>query len=151
MSQAAQFLETLSKVRVVRVSAQSKKGGGDGNYAGAGSVQVHRQDDFCLEIIEGGVGGGVQESSPPLRFSNHLRWSIHSESCLQFERMRTGAESVVLRLQVGDDGVWRTLNPHLCGADLYEVTAEARVGEILVTWKILGPQKAHLVLFEYKT
>lgn len=149
MSRAAQFLEVLSRVRTVRVSAQSSKGGVACRYAGAGTVQVQRQGAVCLDFKEEGIGGSVEECRSPLKFSNHLRWAIHSESCLQFERMRTGAASVVLRLQVGGDGVWRTLNPHLCRADSYEVTAEVKAESVVVSWRITGPLKNQIVLFDY--
>ena len=70
---------------------------------------------------------------------------------LTLHHTRRGDDSAVHLgdLAEGPDGAWRSLAPHLCGADTYDVVITIGAEELVLAWRVRGPSKDYLMVRRY--
>ena len=115
---------------------------GDTEQRGSGVVTVDRPDPSCIVWDERGTWSDAPGHT--MAYRDRLRWTWDAaRGILVLHHARRGDDSAVHLgdLAPGPDGTWRSLAPHLCGADAYDVAVTAEEQQLVVVWRILGPKK----------
>ena len=90
-----------------------------------------------------------------LNFTNVYRWSILENGQLGLEHLRFGDQNPVRLVELikttGDynSGIWRSVSPHKCGKDSYDLEFVINVDDLTLIWHIHGPGKNQTSLVCY--
>ena len=130
--------ERLGEVREARLAIAE---GGTERH-GSGTVSVDRPDPACIVWEERGTWNDTPGHAMPYRDRMHWKWDA-TRGVLALHHARRGDDAAVHLgdLTPGPDGTWRSVAPHLCGADTYDAALSVRQAEIVVVWRIFGPTK----------
>lgn len=117
---------------------------------GSGTVSVDRPDPSTIVWEERGAWNDAPGHAMPYR--DRLRWTWDpARGILALHHARRGDDGAVHLgdLAPGPDGTWRSLAPHLCGADTYDAALTLQGPEIVVVWRVHGPKKSYRVVRRY--
>ncbi|MCW8126782.1 DUF6314 family protein [Microbulbifer halophilus] len=83
-----------------------------------------------------------------VEMQNLYRWTLLPES-LRLEHLRRGEPVLLFELQPVTEHGFRSVQPHLCGEDVY--SAELLVGksQLELIWQIHGPRKNERLHYHY--
>lgn len=140
----------LSKVSSMEFTAQSSRATG-WNGAGIGQVSVSQQSDESLEFDESGTW--TNRDDQRFQFRNTYRWSLlMNHQAIRLEHLRLGHDHPVHLFDLGRQTrtVLTTLQPHVCGDDLYSAKLQILDSEILLNWTVVGPEKDETIHYVYR-
>ena len=143
----AAFWERL--IAVTRSEFAVKDGGVQ--REGSGTVTIHRPDPLTIVWEETGTWRGPAGS--PTHYRDRLRWERQdARGLLVLHHARRGDTAPVHLgdLAPGPDGIWRSLAPHLCGADRYDSALTVEGSDLVVAWRVEGPRKQYAMVRRYR-
>ena len=89
--------------------------------------------------------------SKETKIFNEYIWTQLSENKLRHSHSRFGYnnEVILFELEAVTNTQWASINPHICGKDLY--SAELLIGSnyIKLKWRIIGPKKDETIEYFY--
>lgn len=139
----------LARVRRVRIVARSDErtawtGAGDGDVA------VASPRGGVLTFTES--GSWEPASAGATRFRNVFRWTLVDPERIRLEHLRFGEARPVFLFDLapGKEGSWRSVEPHVCGADRYRASIGGKHGALIVRWRVAGPRKEARIEYEYR-
>ena len=155
MPSVEHVLSLLCQVASLSFTAKSQANTG-WQGVGNGKVVVSEPTSKTVVFHETGTWQPSAEHQGMFDFSNVFRWSAVGE-CLRLEHLRFGVDNPVLLFDMAchEDGIWRDISPHECGADIYAATLEVARGQgkgarIFVAWSIIGPRKQETIEYCYQ-
>lgn len=114
-------------------------------WAGSGTGAVRAaHDGDVLVLSEAGVW--APDGARPMRWRAVSRWWAEG-AALAVEHVRQGTPASAVLDADGDR--WAGRQPHVCGADRYEVSLHLDAGGVVVAWTVSGPCKADRVVTRY--
>ena len=117
---------------------------------GSGTVSIDRPDPTSIIWEERGTWNDAPGHDMPYRDRLRWRWDP-TRGILELHHARRGDDRAVRLgdLTPGPDGIWRSVAPHLCGADTYDAALTLHDGGVQVVWRVTGPSKRYLVARRY--
>jgi hypothetical protein len=82
---------------------------------------------------------------------NHWQWT-HTGDSIQLAHRRRDEPILLAELRSdanGEGATFHSASPHLCGADIYELTLTLHPANIELVWKIKGPKKDETLQTRY--
>ncbi|MGS2743743.1 DUF6314 family protein [Halomonas sp. LS-001] len=156
MLSSENVLSLLRQVTSLSFTAQSEANTG-WQGVGNGNVVVDEPTSKTVVFHEAGTWQPSAQHQGEFDFSNVFRWTAVGEH-LRLEHLRFGVDNPVLLFDMArqEDGIWREVSPHECGADRYAATLEVTKGKaenvrIDVAWSIIGPRKQETIEYCYQT
>lgn len=83
-------------------------------------------------------------------FWNVWVFNFGAGSTLGLGHARQGQPKVLVELVWQKVGQWRSKEDHLCGKDVYHCQVEELPGEIVLSWRVRGPEKNQLLIRRYR-
>ena len=141
----------LVKVRALKFTSRSKSPGKRADTSGQGDVEVSHVDDLTLLFSE--RVRWENEAGKELVLRNVYRWTrMRDDSFIRLEHLRHGPDKPVhlADLYTDGDNVFQSKEPHHCGADTYTAAVEAGETELVLSWRVKGPEKDEAYCSRYR-
>ncbi len=118
------------------------------NYSGAGTVEVH-QNDNTIDLRGSGSWNDALKNSSQFSFAYKL--SIHSEDELSIKHTRYGESNAVYlcKLIRISEHKFASTEPHNCNDDLYSVELLLNDNTLELNWEITGPKKDMVLEYNF--
>ncbi|MGB3542317.1 DUF6314 family protein [Rubrivirga sp.] len=135
---ATEVLARLASSRTASIRIEGEVRG-----TGTGTVEVVLEGATVVLVDVGTWTLGGHS----VRWRSSSRWRVCGNA-LEVERVRQG-ESARVVLEVGPDGVWRSVEAWICGFDAYSVGVTVLEDAVEVVWTIRGAAKASRTVTRY--
>ncbi|MAK90485.1 MAG: hypothetical protein CMI13_04510 [Oleibacter sp.] len=115
---------------------------------GEGKVEVRVISDSELHYIE--TGTFTLDGQQPVDMYNTYIWSKSAQG-IRLSHGRRGEPVFLFELTVAEaDGLWRSVEAHVCIDDLYSGELQESAEGFTLQWTITGPKKDEHLLYHYR-
>ena len=132
--------DLLTKLQSVSEFSVTASDANNWSATGSGMVSVEQSADNILVWRETGIW---DKGLAHLEFSNTYRWTRTHDKEFQLEHLRYGIDQPVKLVDIRslDEDHWRSTSPHYCGQDKYFLDLNIKIDQLILDWKIKGPNK----------
>ena len=118
------------------------------NGNGNGAVKVDVNGDV---IIFHESGKRKNSNDKEFGFKNTYRWTFES-NYVKLEHLRFGENNpvVLFNLEATSETQWTSVCPHKCDLDFYSADLTIEENQIVLKWKVKGPEKDEEINYWYK-
>ena len=153
MSLALTIWNLLGRVQSLLLTAATKNRCSFFNNAtAAGRVKVSMTGSKVITFHEAGLWTSLDHQT--IDFRNVYQWSLSDlETTIRLTHLRYGTDNpvhLVDFLSIGADSM-QSLQPHICGTDLYSASLSSVGDRIFLVWRIQGPSKNDTLHCTYLT
>ena len=140
------LFKRLSAVTYFSVSAKAET---HWQAVGEGVVKICKPDQQTVIWEETGQWDSTVNN---LEFSNSYRWNLVNQNAIHLEHLRYGKDHPVhlVNIQCQQDGSWRSIEPHQCGQDSYQLDLKIQEKYLILNWRIQGPKKNQISIICYR-
>jgi len=113
------------------------------------NLNVIRQDNNSIITEE--LGKWVNNYGQRVVSKNIFKWSALNDSILKLEHLRFGEEKPLFLVNFYNEKnyLWKSLEPHICGQDIYNAELDIFPTNIKLEWKINTPKHTYTIVSKY--
>ncbi len=127
-------LQSVSKFSVTARDTNNWSAVGDG------AVMIEQSS---IDTVVWREKGTWNQNLGYLEFSNVYRWTKSDDKKFRLEHLRFGDDKPVVLVDIKplDGHHWQSIAPHYCGQDEYFLSIKLKADQLILDWRIMGPNK----------
>lgn len=142
---------SLTKLTNAHISFERK---GKDIWAASGTAILSWKNPSLERIHVFEAGEWSDNYGRKFQYSNAYEWHWNTDrQAIEISHLRRGADKPVFLVSLSRDqanqSLWKSGDPHLCGADLYHATICVQLDRLKIIWLVEGPSKMDSIISVY--